>query len=831
MGYSAPEDRGPDEGEHEQLVQRESFSKFIPYAYYDDESGEYMTRHDSYGFLWECRPVTFMSNKTLASILSIFKQEMPKETVLSFSLYPDSRIERFVDAYVGLKTRKDDLSVEAARRYAQHMMSGADGMRGLQGIPTRNFRLFVSIKSPKGISNELFQNVQENLSAAGLSPEIMPPGPLLDWLRGLLNDRLPEYPEAYSPGRPIASQVLLAETDVSIVDSGMKFGSKYVACLTPKSMPERAEALTTNRLIGGFMGKDDDSTMLNHEFLWTTSVFFKASKKEVQGQQNRMGWQRMGGSWAKSIARRLNELDWVLDDIDKIPYVNVFTTMLIFGDSKKDVDEGCARARGLWEKVGYVMQREGKKLARVLIPASLPMGLYLGLKNYSNVVAIERDFPVSALAAVELLPVQGDYMGGMRPVVPFIGRKGQLIGLDVYDENANNHNFYVAAQSGAGKSFVLNFLVSNYYTAGAFIRCTDIGDSYLKQCRAVGGRYIDIGGQADKICLNPFVQMSLPDDENRLENSKGNESITANVILTMIYSSTGTANVDEVQYSLVKDAVRYAQSVDGGLMGIDHVYQYLRNYPKLASEEALPALSDLAHRMAFTLRDFTSKGKYGPMFNGKSTLNIADDQFVVMEMDRLLGEPELFRVVSMQVINAITQDLYTARDRSIRRFMLFDEAWKYLGADEKTPSAPTYMIGGVISEGYRRARKYGGSTGIVTQSPLDFLAFGPAGSVINSNSAFKFLLQSDAYSKAVDAKILEYQGLELDLARSVKNHRPHYSEILLDTPFGKGIGRLCVDRWTYWLNTSTGSERDKFMALMEKGVSPRDAITKLATEG
>ena len=47
----------------------------------------------------------------------------------------------------------------------------------------------------------------------------------------------------------------------------------------------------------------------------------------------------------------------------------------------------------------------------------------------------------------------------------------------------------------------------------------------------------------------------------------------------------------------------------------------------------------------------------------------------------ILNDVELFRVIAMQVINMITQDLYLS-DRSQQRFMVFDEAWKYLGAGD-----------------------------------------------------------------------------------------------------------------------------------------------------
>jgi len=118
----------------------------------------------------------------------------------------------------------------------------------------------------------------------------------------------------------------------------------------------------------------------------------------------------------------------------------------------------------------------------------------------------------------------------------------------------------------------------------------------------------------------------------------------------------------------------------------------------------------------------------------------------------------------------------------------------------------------------------------VTQSPLDLQKFGPTGEVIKANSAFKFWLESDDYSEAAKRGIIDYSGLLLDLARSVKNRRPNYSEIMFDTPLGVGVGRLCVDPWTYWMNTSSGGDFARFRKEMHSGVSALHVLNKLAEE-
>jgi len=824
MKLLTDEERGPLSGEYITLARRDPFSKWLPYRAYSQERAEYINTDDTFGRLWECRPLTFMGEKAFSSLTSILRQEYPDRTVFQFILYPDDNIEPLLDAYKRLKTRNDELVQEAASRYAEHLFEGRKGLGKMRDIPVRNFRLFVSVKAPQPIPPEQIAQIEEGLGSAGLAPVRLGPGPLLGWLRRIFNRHVPQNAEAYNEGRYINAQVIDAEDPVSETPGGLTLGGRHAACLTPKSTPDVVDALGLNCLIGGFGGSSEDATQLKHKFIWTTSVFFKASKSAIKKKGSLIDMQRATGNLAKTLTRRREEFDWVSDELENTPYCNVISSMWIFGDDEDDLNRGVARARGLFEKQNFVMQRE-TQIQKAMLLAALPFGLYTGKNGWEDVALLDRDFQMSAKGAALMLPVQADFAGGMKPVMMTVGRKGQIVTLDVFDRGASNYNWFCAAGSGSGKSFQTNFLVNNYYATGALMRITDIGYSYKKQCQMVGGRFIDVGDAAARLCINPFQAGGV--DE---EDQKGDDIATAYVILTMIYSNTGTANLSETQVTLVKDAVAFARARDGGLMGVDHCYEFLSTYPRHAGEVNLPSAIDLAKEMAFNMRDFTSRGKYGALFNGKTTLSISDDEFVVFELEELQNNPELFRVLSLQVINSVTSDLYLNKDKSVQRFCLFDEAWKYLGVDKdgSRQGASTSLIGKVIEEMYRRARKYGGSTGIVTQSPLDLPNFGSAGSVIKGNSAFKFFLESNTYQEAVRLGILDYEGLLLDLVCSVKNAKPNYSEILYDTPFGKGVGRLCLDPYNYWTNTTDPAEVARYEATVAGGLSPRDAILKLS---
>jgi conjugal transfer ATP-binding protein TraC len=88
-------------------------------------------------------------------------------------------------------------------------------------------------------------------------------------------------------------------------------------------------------------------------------------------------------------------------------------------------------------------------------------------------------------------------------------------------------------------------------------------------------------------------------------------------------------------------------------------------------------LPHAAQKLAYNLKAFTSGQAFGRWFNGKSNFDISTDEFVVLELEHLKPQKELFKIITLQVINAVTQDLYLS-DRSKNRMIIFDEAWQFI---------------------------------------------------------------------------------------------------------------------------------------------------------
>ena len=59
--------------------------------------------------------------------------------------------------------------------------------------------------------------------------------------------------------------------------------------------------------------------------------------------------------------------------------------------------------------------------------------------------------------------------------------------------------------------------------------------------------------------------------------------------------------------------------------------------------------SRVARKLAFNIREFTSHGFHGKFFIGPSTFDIRRDDFVVLELENLKIQPDLYRVVTLLV--------------------------------------------------------------------------------------------------------------------------------------------------------------------------------------
>lgn len=807
-----------------EMTRRNRFSTYLPYTAYDKVDKRYVNNDDTYGMLWECSPVSFAGEKSYNTLQGIFRAGLPDGSIVQFILYADKDIKPYIRAFQNLKTRESQIVRRATEAFTKYLLEGVEGMESTAGIPLRIFRLFVAVKIPseqKSKSKEkfnlkdIYSNIEEVLRGAQLCPQHLPPEGLIDWLRKFMNDRDFENGVTYDDTVPISEQIILAETDIEKTFSDIRVGQKIMRCVTPKSFPREVYPIQTNEIFGGVFGVESDGDQIKTPFLYTLNIVFHPLKAKIHTKCNLVLSQQGVGSFAPTLMRKKEEYMRTVDKLEKgEKYVRIIPIMWVWGKDQNHVGESVSRVKRMWESAGYIMQ-EDKGILPILFLSSLPFGLY---DEKNNIDTLERDTIAPSDSVTTLLPIQADFAGGGKPIMLFEGRKGQMISMDIFDKVANNHNIFCCASSGSGKSFFVNYLAFNYYAANALMRIIDIGGSYKKMTKMFNARYLDFTENSD-ICINPF---------SNVEDINTDISTIAAIVLQMIYSATDMIPeaTAETGMSIIKEAVMWAFKDRGQEADIDDIYEYLSRFPThvkdndlagdLFKGNAVEKFKSIAHEMAYNLTEFTSRGSYGKWFNGRSTFDISKDEFVVLELEHLKPRKELFKAVVLQIINAVTQDLYLS-DRSRKRCIIFDEAWQFMSGDNQ-------MLKDVIESGYRRARKYFGSFTIITQSLLDIRQFGSIGDVIRANSAFKFYLESPDFEKARTEKMIDVDDFALRLLKSIRSVRPKYSEIWMDTPFGVGPARLTVDPYSYYCYTSSGNEIAEIEKFVDEGMGYDEAI-------
>lgn len=809
------------------LAQREKLSDYLPYLFFPKQEQVFLNIDNTYGLMWECVPHYFYTDTMIKRIEKMLSAKLPKDVVWSFHLYADPHVKPMLDANKAGVTRESSLVQKNVEEYSQHIIAGAKGMSAVSDIPVRNFRCFVSIKSETQLDSNQVVAIEESLTSANLSPRRMDDADLVTWLRRFFNGTENQnISSSVTQSKPLRKQLIDPGTEIKFPRrKPVQLGNRVARCLTPHVVPQKTDSIKENKLVGGFMGISDDGNQLMSPFLFTAVVSYIGVQEEFDAKAKIMNGQNVVGKRAKELQKRLTEYRWLNDKPDDTVKCRVHQTMWIFDKDEDALEISVNRAKRIASDLDYTLREEGR-LGTTLFLMSLPFGFY-NFKGNAEIVDRYSILPADSVAAI--LPLQADYSGSIRiiddnqatnkPVLVLIGRKGQVQGYNVFDKRSNNHNFIVSAGSGAGKSFKLNKFVNDYYASGSLVRCIDLGYSFEKSCRVNKGKFLDIG--KEKMCINPFH--SHAKDAEDVER----DLISASIVMSEMINSFTGAGLTELEFSLLKNAARYTVKVGNQERGIDSTKDYLENIQERAQGERIlevPEAITAAKIMAYNLRDFTTEGVYGRFFNGKSTFDIKDDEFVVVELQQLKEQRELFPVIIMQVINSVTQDLYLG-DRSYQRFCLFEEVAQYLRNQGHKDLGRLAMI---IEEGYRRARKHNGSFGAVMQSILDLELFGKIGEVLKSNAEYKFFLQSEDYVTAAKRGLIQHKGIALDILESVRNQKPRYSECMIETPFGFGVGRLVVDHWNYWVNTSDGEQTQQYYQLIAKGLRPEEAISQLS---
>ena len=875
-------------------ITRDKFSTLFPWVSYDPDDKFYFLRDNSVGWIWECSPMLFADDNAFNMIKGIMRNKFPSQSVIQFSLYADPFIAPILDRYKKLRyTNKNisDIHMASTDNYADFLAKSTEGMWQLSGTPVRNYRLFLSVKIPikadvtsspdsfiKEVKSytDIISNIQESLKILG--PRNIDPSGLITLMYRITNPDLdPHKYLEWNEDKPIHKQIIFADTEIERRKDSIRFGNTYAGILTPKNLPRQIDNLFSNDMIGfvskGSTAIENDINQIQCPFIYTVNITYdhglktKFNAKALHNSKLQQGAARENsmGSMVET-SNRQQENFWVTQQYaDGNMFLRVIPQLILFENSEEELMTSMNRVKSVWDVCGVDSQRERDYLTHVMFVAGLPLGLYA-----SNVLELDRDFPVETTGAALLSPIQASFAGVGEPNLLYIDRRGQLVSLDIF-RTGSNKNFFVTGGTGAGKSFFMNDFVNSYMGVGAKFRIVTVCDSYRKSAYLNDGQYIeheekgmvvnffeeagtktgvltqdvvteeislsagdvvDIADENEQFCKiiidkgdTDEIYVIPPQEFTNITYSLDGDSLN---MLTGILASMATSRagekLDEDELTILETAIEHAFAKKNRASKIDDVIEYLDSIEQHIGEDPRSQFHiNTAFKLALRLKKYSSYGQYGKYFNSKSTLSFKSDMVAI---DLTKTPEDLRKVFVLAFANIIEREIYKG-DRKTPIFVVLDESWQTLS---ENPYARKFVEGL-----YRKARKYNASIGIVTQSLHDLYEkgkLGLLGDVIRSQSDFSFALKDKNFAFAYENGILDISEFEYQMlvAKIPARSQPKYSEIYLRTPYGDTIVRLIVDEYKYFVNTS---DPDDFLFIKKiseqyqaEGIARKDAMKK-----
>ncbi len=799
-----------------------------------DQGGFGEREEHAIGFCIETLPQTGASDEMEKVLASLFVS-CPPGTGIQISLYGSPHILPVLRAQANLlpssvavdetdfeERRHGNIFRLLARRRIDHYLKGTgQSIFGHQTYLLRDFRSVIAItlpldpESPADVDEALRirESVHATLKSAHLPGHDWGPGELMSFSADFFDhNRLfsggASRPIEWNENLPLRDQLSDLEVASRVGDGDIRFrkagGDESVLQLfSVRQYPRFFRLSGMNYMIG-----DPYQLALSMPcpFLITmgaVSLDYESARTKAQMKAAR-ATQSAGSYMAHfqpDLQERKRDWDMVLKTFDNGRTVVGMYHQIALVSKVEDASRCEHAVRAVWRARGFDLTKDFY-LQHQALSAALPMSLTPGLQ--ADLRQFGRINTKTADNAVMTSPLIAEWKGTQTPVMTLFGRRGQIIGFDLFDNTGGNFNFAVAALSGSGKSVFVNEMTYRYLGAGAKVWIIDVGRSYKNLCELLDGEFIEFSDERQNtICLNPFSMII-------------DISADMEMILPLIAQMASPREpLDNYGYTALGSAIKRVWDAKGRVATITDIYELLQTGRLSLEGEYERDLS----RLATALEPYTRHGVYASYFEGDANIQF-DKDFVVLELEELKSKKDLQSVVMQLIMYRITQEMY--RDRSRRKLVIIDESWDLMGSGAS---------GSFIEAGYRRARKYGGAFGTITQSVDDYYKNEATKAAIN-NADWLFLLRQ----KPENIERLGKEGkLSLDewLKRqlgSVSTEHGHFSEIYIHSPMGSGLGRLLLDPFSMLVYSTRAEDYEAIKRLRDQGLSVSDAIERLVIE-
>ena len=337
----------------------------------------------------------------------------------------------------------------------------------------------------------------------------------------------------------------------------------------------------------------------------------------------------------------------------------------------------------------------------------------------------------------------------------------------------------ILGRTGAGKSFLLNFLATNLQKYAPHTFIFDLGASFESLTQLFAGSYARVGLASGDFRINPF---SLPPTKENLD-------FLALFLKVLLEGPHGT-ELDPATERELFHQIENLYSVDPAL----------RTLSVLANT--------LGRDVALRLSKWTCGGQFGFLFdNAEDTISFS--RFQCFDFQRMSHYPELLEPLLFYILHRANSVIVDREISSVFKAFFIDEAWVFL----KNPSIQRYVV-----EALKTWRKHNAAMILSTQS-LDELKRSDILDVIIESCSTKIFLANPDMDRDLYRRQFHLNETEVAL---VSNLIPK-QQFLIKTPELSKVANLHVDPKSYWLYTNdpydNKKRKDAFDALgFEKGL-------------
>ncbi len=754
------------------------FDRHLFYLEEPDEKQAYL----GFGHVFD--PISGADVQVAEKLNVLINQSFPDGAYIQFALYSSPDLHASLSRMVGLRDDQEGLTKEFILQKASYLNNAVQRpLDTSTSVKLRDIICILTVKVPchsypKEAEVEqtakLASNTGQILKSIGAHAVPLDADTHIRILHTMFNwDKDAEWKSTapgahYDPTRMIRDQIMDYTSELSVKHDALKVRGKHVKVLSPKRYPEYVTIGMASQYAGDTR---TGARGLRDPFLLTLTCYIASPEKLRQKNEQKRQWiakQTHGPilDFVPHLVTQKQDMDCLFDALSKgdIP-CRMMMSLAVFGDSEQAVEDAASSAKAYYQELGFTMLEDVHFMKPIFINM-LPFGA-----DYKIMRDISRYKTVASCHVARLAPIMGEWKGTGTPVMQFVSRTGQLMNCNLYD-SGTNYNALIAAQSGSGKSFLTNDIIMSYLSLDATVWVIDVGRSYKKLCDVLGGVFMEFHNESN-ICLNPFDVVS---------NYNESSETLLSLLSTM---ATHKEELTDYQMSVLRKTLSEMWAKYGNALTIDII-------EKTLLEHSDARVKDIGAQ----LYAFTSRGEYGKYFSGKNNTQLGN-RFTVLELEELKGRKHLQQVVLLQLISQIQQEMYLG-ERGRPKVLIIDEAWDLF-------SNP--LVAKFIEDTFRRVRKYGGATIAVTQSVNDVYST-PNGQAMAENSANMLLLKqkSEAIDNLRDNKRLGLTDAGYELLKSVHTTPGQYSEIMMITERGAGIGRLYVNRFTQLLYSTKAEE-------------------------